>query len=114
MATAANSHVRETEMMSETGENLKLMADYGAWPLWSMSDGVGLDPDDLALSETLKRELLLWVARYDQLSESEYEWPSLSDSQKFDADGESLAAQVRLELPERRIFYFNQTTGELH
>jgi hypothetical protein len=46
---------------------IKLMADYGCWPLWEASSGpVGnIDPDELPISKGLKDRLKRWAADYD-------------------------------------------------
>lgn len=46
---------------------IKLMADYGSFPLWEASPGeVGnIDPDDLPLSAALRQRLAEWARDYD-------------------------------------------------
>jgi hypothetical protein len=48
--------------------DLKLMPDYGCFPLWDVTspDGVGeVDPGALPNSSTLEAGLLAWARRYD-------------------------------------------------
>jgi hypothetical protein len=46
---------------------IKLMADYNSHPLWEATPGVvgNVDPDDLPLSEDLRKILRRWADDYD-------------------------------------------------
>ncbi len=46
---------------------IKLMADYGCFPLWAIGDEPrNLNPSELPLSPALTQALLDWAAQYDQ------------------------------------------------
>jgi hypothetical protein len=92
---------------------IKLMADYGCWPLW-WHDSVGnVDPSALPIrSETIGR-LEAWAALYDS-------WLNFDDplaSQKppaeelavFEVEGVLLWSQLRKELaPQFNVVYFHR------
>lgn len=46
-------------------QELKLMADYSAWPLWR-ADG-DVDPATLPISSDLRDRLSAWAAEYDAI-----------------------------------------------
>lgn len=50
---------------------IKLMADYGCFPLWDEEDVGEIDPDDLAISAQLKADLLAWADKYDEALDPE-------------------------------------------
>jgi hypothetical protein len=91
---------------------LKMMADYGAFPLWAV-DG-GLEPDALPLSPALITDLQTWADEHDRLLGPTFEWPSDQARARFVADGRRLLARVRDELgPGYQVAYFNETTGRV-
>jgi hypothetical protein len=54
--------------------HIKLMADYGCYPLWDASPETGpgnIDPLQVPLSEGLRRDLMSWAAAYDKTLNSE-------------------------------------------
>lgn len=79
-----------------------LMADYGADPLWRRGQGgkangmIALDA--LPLSTRLTQDLRAWAARFDALSETDYEWPNTADERKWVADGQALLEPDQREL----------------
>ena len=82
---------------------LKLMADYGAWPLWdSEAPEYNIDPNTLPISEDTKRRLLTWADVYDATLNQEYPPSSAFKSQEmeraFRREGSLLIQQLRSEL----------------
>ena len=83
---------------------LKLMADYGCWPLWEASPGnVGnVAPVDLPISDRLKERLAHWAAEYDATldqndpAQSGFESPMAEAS--FVARGLTLRDDLQAEL----------------
>lgn len=69
---------------------LKLMADYGAWPLWdSGAPEYNVDPKTLPLSEEPQRRLFAWAQVYDATLNQEYPPSSAFPSQEVErASGE--------------------------
>jgi len=96
---------------------VKLMADYGAFPLWWLNrrgGGPGIHPDALPLSPELKMRLLAWAAVYDQLMQTDYEWPNDQALAAFVRQGWALLAELREELgPGYEVWYFNESTSQL-
>lgn len=96
---------------------VKLMADYGAFPLWWLNrrgGGPGIHPDALPLSPELKMRLLAWAAVYDQLAQTNYEWPSGQAQAAFIRQGRALLAELREELGDGyEVWYLNESTGRL-
>lgn len=55
---------------------VKVMADYGAFPLWSLDgddEGAMLQADRFALSRSLRHDLEIWAREYDGLMTTGYE-----------------------------------------
>ena len=82
---------------------IKLMADYGCWPLWHGDDGeVGnIDPRSLPLSKTLIKDLLDWAAKLDNSLDwddpANTEWPE-GFLAEFDGQRRTLAERLQAEL----------------
>lgn len=122
---------------------MKLMADYGAFPLWAVPGDLpsppaadhfwtaerpsddssspawevwagGLAPDALPLSEALIAALQDWADEHDRLLGPTFEWPSAEAQAAFVADGRRLLGRVREELgPGYEVVYFDETTGRV-
>lgn len=103
--------------MAKDRRRVKLMADYGAFPLWWLnrrSGGPTGDPDELPLSPELKTRLLAWAAVYDQLARTNYEWPSDHARAVFVQQGRALLADLREELGGGyELWYFDESTRRL-
>jgi len=68
-------------------------------------EGGYVDPSELGLSEGLKSQIRLWLARYADAHFTQFE-----DSQivaALDAEGFVIAKQLRDELPESKVVYFS-------
>jgi hypothetical protein len=83
---------------------IKLMADYGCFPIWS-SDGSGyenIDPKSLPISADLQEALKKWADWYS--STLNMDNPQLSgftseeERVRFDTEGRELFARLRREL----------------
>jgi hypothetical protein len=87
-------------------KTIKLMPDYGCFPLWKdSSDDIGnINPDSLPISEALKAELLNWASEYD--ATLDHNNPSLSgfrsknDERNFEVKGKNLHFLLQEELGE--------------
>ena len=82
---------------------IKLMADYGCWPLWHDADGeVGnIDPRSLPISEALIIDLHEWAAKLD----SSLDWDDPANSEwpegflgEFEGQRRTLAERLQAEL----------------
>ena len=97
-------------------EKIKLMADYGCYPLWwASSDKAGdIDPEILPLSRESISRLEKWADIYD----AKLNWedpnssgfPSLKAKDAFEKEGISLWKQLQKELPpDYKVVYFSET-----
>lgn len=96
-------------------EKIKLMADYGCYPLWWASyDKAGdIDPETMPLSKETISRLEKWADIYDAKLNWEdpnsSSFPSLKAKAAFEAEGISLWKQLQKELaPNYEVFYFSK------
>jgi len=87
---------------------LKVMADYGCWPLWEEVDGTNVDPEVLPLSDDLISGLHAWQGEFDASLDEEYPPDSkLPDEAAFDRRGRELALELDRRLgPTFRVRYW--------
>ena len=95
-------------------EKIKLMADYGCYPLWWISsEKMGdIDPETLPLSQQTINRLEKWAEMYDaKLDEGE---PALSrfssnNEESFEEEGINLWKQLKQELASNyEVVYFSE------
>jgi hypothetical protein len=91
-----------------------VMADYGAFPLWSGTGSFMIGADSIELPEDVRADLAEWGAFYDEtLSSNGYEWPSDEVEMQFVDRGRELARRVAVALGgEFEVLYFNDATSE--
>ncbi|MEJ7137375.1 hypothetical protein [Amphibiibacter pelophylacis] len=89
---------------------IKLMTDYGCFPLWHASgEEVGdIDPNDLPLSQEVRQLLADWARAFDQTLNHDYPpdsgFKSEADEVEFKQQATRLAEQLREELgPEFEV-----------
>ncbi|MBB1323923.1 hypothetical protein H5089_00090 [Pseudoalteromonas sp. SR45-1] len=95
--------------------HIKLMPDYGCYPLWYYNDDtVGcIDPASISLSEKLVTDLNEWQYEFD--STLNHDDPAKSGflSNKLESDfvskGYLLAVELQNELINTRVIYFDIT-----
>ena len=86
---------------------LKLMADYGCFPLWETAEGrtLNVDPRELSISQSLKDALDLWAERYDAtLYQDDPIRSGFQDADAeaaFRAEGEGLMRRLQTELGDK-------------
>jgi len=96
-------------------EKIKLMADYGCYPLWWASSGKAgdIDPETMPLSEKTVSRLEKWADIYD----AKLNWedpnssgfPTLEAKAAFEQEGISLWKQLQKELaPNYEVIYFSE------
>jgi hypothetical protein len=96
-------------------EKIKLMADYGCYPLWWASSGKAgdIDPETMPLSEETVSRLEKWADIYD----AKLNWedpnssgfPTLEAKAAFEQEGISLWKQLQKELaPNYEVIYFSE------
>lgn len=92
---------------------IKLMTDYGCFPLWDAS-GVtcgNIDPGYLPISSVLRNRLFQWSIAYDQtLNEEDPLNSGFVDDfekKKFLEEGEAIYEELKKELgSDYLVFYF--------
>ena len=83
---------------------IRVMADYGCYPLWEVSsDGLSnINPEELPISSTLKARLNLWSQKYEQTFDEEYPpdsgFSSLEEEEYFKTEGLLILNDLKLEL----------------
>ena len=91
---------------------IKLMADYGCYPLWAMDEGkIGnFSPYYLYASLELENDLWAWAAEYDMSLNADdpanSKWSEERHREHIER-GLSLARRIKAELPEREVFALN-------
>ena len=89
------------------------MPDYGCFPVWctDLDNSGSIEPNQLPISQKLKRNLITWANRYDNTlndedpSNSGFE--SKEDEQKFKEDGMQLYQRLQKELGEEfKVTFF--------
>jgi len=85
---------------------IKLMPDYGCFPLWEDSpEAAGnINPDTLSLSASLKSALADWAMQYDATLNSDDPlqsgFSSEAEEAAFEQAGQDLLAMLKNELGE--------------
>lgn len=99
---------------------IKLMSDYDCFSVWEeFEDGVeNIDPEQLPLSQKLKRSLIGWAESYDRTLNREDPISSgFSDADSetaFELEGLRLWKELQSELgPNYHVIYFSQIKGRL-
>lgn len=93
--------------------SIKVMPDYGCFPLWVHGDDeVGnIDPEGLPLSTSLISRLNEWAAEYDKTLDQNY--PPNSGFKHREAEvrfvmrGYKLAKELKAELNGVRVIYYD-------
>ena len=85
-----------------TPKRIKLMADYGCFPLWTVSPSGNLDPEALPITGTTLEALRSWARRYEDTLDlddpmaSGFSTPE--EEQAFQAEGARLGVLLAEEL----------------
>jgi hypothetical protein len=88
---------------------IKVMTDYGCYPLWAMDEGkIGpFSPHHLGVSPELENDLWAWAAELDMSVNGEdparSNWSEARHRQHIE-QGLSLARRIKQELPVREVF----------
>lgn len=100
---------------------IKLMADYGCHPIWSLDDEYGgnIDPAALGLSRPLAADLLAWAERYEDALDWDDPGAFREDDgflERHEAEGRRLAVRVARELRDQgrghiMVFLMTQAVG---
>jgi len=97
---------------------IKVMADYYAYPLWAMDDGVYGDfpPERLGLSNELTADLNTWAEAYASSLDLEQPGESLWSEDRHrahDAEARALALRLARERPDRTIYVMDRLSGDV-
>lgn len=92
---------------------LKLMPEYGCWPIWTDEPTEGfdynIDPRTLGLSAPLCAALEVWADEHEATLNQDYppdsDFPSPEARESFFARGRELFAQLQAELPDAMWTY---------
>lgn len=95
---------------------IKLMADYDSYALWDEDNIDNLNPDELPISEELKKSIHKWEDHYDSTLNRENPADSgfTSDDElgAFEREGRDLWRRLREELGDGYVVkYFSQESG---
>jgi hypothetical protein len=108
---------RDVDGLAASSKRIKLMADYGIYPLWSMDDGLvgNIAPQDLGVSDELSADLLTWASEFDMSLDTDN--PAVSRwtaerRREHAAQGIALARRIKREFPDREVFVHDES-GEL-
>lgn len=100
-------------------EKIKLMADYGCYPLWWVnSKKIGdINPETLPLSQQTINRLEKWADMYDgKLNEDEPALSGFSSNEEqeiFEEEGIDLWKQLKKELTSNyEVIYFSEKLGK--
>jgi hypothetical protein len=91
---------------------IKLMPDYGCWPLWLEEDLEDFDTEELAIQPETRFRLKRWAAVHDAMLNwddpgNTPDWPP-EVSHWFDQEGIALWRILREELgPEYEVSYYS-------
>jgi hypothetical protein len=97
---------------------LKLMADYTAFPLWSLGSGVlgqrMVEPSSLPISAPIRERLLSWAAVYDNQDPFSEDWVGPPSEDAWIEQGRLLARDLQNDLGDNfEVVYFNNRSGAL-
>ena len=110
---SAHQELVSAEMMRLVPNGIKVMADYGAWPLWDTgpTGPNNVNPAELPIPETLRARLFAWARTYDTtlnwddpLSSPGFSSPDAHNA--WVAQGRDLAQQLATAL-SMPVLYFD-------
>ncbi len=100
-----------------TSKRIKVMADYGMYPLWAMDQGSlgNFAPQDLGVSDELSADLWTWANQFDMSLDPDdpatSRW-SAERQREHVEQGVALARRIKREYPDRNVFV-HDARGEL-
>lgn len=86
---------------------VRIMADYCSDGVWD-SEGCGCTVDDFPLSDGLRAAIRAWAEWYDRDCDDGMPDPRPFPRAEFSAHGLALAHQVKAELPDWTVIYFDE------
>lgn len=97
---------------------IKLMTDYGCFPLWGVGEIGNINPEHLPLTLDLKRALGVWASAYDKTLNQEYPpdsgFASPAEEEVFEVEGRRLWRTLQEQLgPAFKVVYFSNRNNKL-
>jgi hypothetical protein len=108
--------------MNEIPKRIRLMPEFECWCLWNMDTAINdeeynLDPEELPISEELKKKLSNWEDAFDKTLNQDYPpdsgFETEQEAQEFNETGWMLWEQLKKELPYVQFFYHDQKSNQL-
>lgn len=120
-APAGTAFLSSPELTYTDPQRIKLMADYGCHPIWSLDDAYGgnIDPAALGLSPALAADLAAWAERFEDALDWDDPGAFKEDDgflDRHEAEGRGLALRVARELKDQgrghiMVFLMTQAVG---
>ena len=110
---SAGGIIRQDDKMKK----IKLMPDYGCFPIWGMEDDNfgNIDPYSLPISKSLAEELLEWANKYDKtlnieepLNSGFENFENIEKENIFKYEGEKLFNKLKLELGDQYTVLYSR------
>jgi hypothetical protein len=99
---------------------IKLMADYGMYSLWDISeeDRGNIDPRELPLAESICERIEVWSDWYNRTFDEENPgdsgWETPQARHAFDLEGREIWSELGQQLgPSVKVEYFSENLGRL-
>ncbi|WP_454384776.1 hypothetical protein [Streptococcus sp. Marseille-Q7087] len=95
-------------------KKIKLMPDYGCFPIWGMEDDNfgNIDPYSLPISKSLAEELLEWAHKYDKTLNIDEPlnsgFENIEKENIFKYEGEKLFNKLKLELGDQYTVLYSR------
>ena len=95
---------------------IKLMTDYGCFPIWNYDNGGNLNPEDLPISTSLKQDLKKWAETFDAILDwddpASAGFKSDREEQEFEEKGLELWQRLENEIGDEYIIEYFSTIQE--
>ena len=92
---------------------IKLMTDYGCFPIWDCDNGRNLNPEDLPISTSLKQDLKKWAETFDAILDwddpASAGFKSDREEQEFEEKGLELWQRLENEIGDEYIVEYFST-----
>lgn len=115
-ARKENGAAARPRPLSSESKRIKVMAEVGTYPVWSLDEEIAGDfsPFELPISDDLAQDLEEWghayVASVDPEKPDQSSWSEVEEKAHEDA-GYALALRLARELPDRTIYAYRTGLG---
>ncbi len=98
---------------------IKLMTDYGCFPIWRVDDNANVDPGTLPITKDLRSSLAKWAEWYDGILNQEDParsgFANKEEEQAFEAEGRRLFQELQIQLGGScKVVYFSTLDNRVH